>query len=82
MLFKECLAAAEQDPEISPREAQHFVDKITGQMREQAELQGDPSHCTCGVERRAELSALGSLAGCFLTLGSGLGLVGTVSARR
>ena len=39
MLFKECLAAAEQDPEISPREAQHFVDKITGQMREQAELQ-------------------------------------------
>ena len=23
---------------------------------------GDPSHCTCGVERRAEFSALGSLA--------------------
>ena len=27
-------------------------------------------------------SPLGSLAGCFLALGSGLGLVGTVSARR
>ena len=43
---------------------------------------GDPSHCTWRVERRAEISPLGSLAGCFLALGSGLGLVGTVSARR
>ena len=29
-----------------------------------------------------EISGLGSLAGCFLALGSGLGLVGTVSAGR
>ena len=45
-------------------------------------FQGDPSHCTWGVERRAEFSALGPRAGCFLALGSGLGLVGTASARR
>ena len=38
--------------------------------------------CTCGVERRAEFGALGSLAGCFLAPGSGLGLVGTASSRR
>ena len=43
---------------------------------------GDPSHCTWGVERRAEISGLGPLAGCFLALGSGLGLVGTASSRR
>ena len=43
---------------------------------------GDPSHCTWGVERRAEISGLGPLAGCFLALGFGLGLVGTASARR
>ena len=43
---------------------------------------GDPSHCTWGVERRAEISGLGCLAGCFLGLGSGLGLVGIASARR
>ena len=43
---------------------------------------GDPSHCACGVERRGEFGTLGSCAGCFLVLGSGLGLVGTVSARR
>ena len=43
---------------------------------------GDPSHCAWGVERRAEFSALGPLAGCFLALGSGLRLVGTASARR
>ena len=38
-----------------------------------------------GEDRRdpyKELSPLGPLAGCFLALGSGLGLVGTVSARR
>ena len=29
-----------------------------------------------------EFSPLGSLAGCFLALGAGLGLVGTVSSRR
>ena len=34
------------------------------------------------VERRAEFSPLGPRAGCFLGLGSGLGLVGTASARR
>ena len=43
---------------------------------------GDPSPCAWGVERRAEISGLGHLAGCFLGLGSGLGLVGTVSSRR
>ena len=43
---------------------------------------GDPSPCVWSVERRAEISGLGPLAGCFLGLGSGLGLVGTVSARR
>ena len=43
---------------------------------------GDPSHCTWDVERRGEFSPLGSLAGCFLALGSGLGLVGTASSRR
>ena len=43
---------------------------------------GDPSHCAWGVERRGEFSPLGSLAGCFLALGSGLGLVGTASSRR
>ena len=42
---------------------------------------GDPSHCTCGVERRAEFSPLGPPAGCFLALGSRLGLVGTVPSR-
>ena len=42
----------------------------------------DPSPCTWGVERRGEISPLGSLAGCFLALGSGLGLVGTPSSRR
>ena len=35
-----------------------------------------------GVERRAEFGALGPRAGCFLALGFGLGLVGTVSSRR
>ena len=45
-------------------------------------IPGDPSHCVCGVERRAEISGLGSLAGCFLALGSGLRLVGTASSRR
>ena len=45
-------------------------------------LPGDPLVSTWGVERRAEFSALGTLAGCFLALCSGLGLVGTVSARR
>ena len=45
-------------------------------------LTGDPSPCVWGVERRGEISPLGSLAGCFLAVGSGLGLVGTVSARR
>ena len=43
---------------------------------------GDPSHCTWGVERRAEFSALGPLAGYFLGLGSGLRLVATASSRR
>ena len=43
---------------------------------------GDSSHCTWGVERRGEFSGLGSLAGRFLALGSGLGLVGTASSRR
>ena len=43
---------------------------------------GDPSHCTWGVERRGEISPLGSLAGCFLALGSGLRLVRTASSRR
>ena len=33
-------------------------------------------------KRRAEISGLGPLAGCFLALGSGLRLVGTASARR
>eukprot|EP01045_Picozoa_sp_COSAG04_P001019 COSAG04_NODE_30_length_35898_cov_42.288053_18_plen_119_part_00 len=47
-----------------------------------ASLAGDPSHCTWGVERRAEISGLGALAGCFLALGFGLRLVGTASARR
>ena len=42
----------------------------------------DPSHCTWGVERRGEFSPLGPRAGCFLALDSGLGLVGTASARR
>ena len=41
-----------------------------------------PLVSTCGVERRAEFSPLGPRAGCFLALGSGVGLVGTVSARR
>ena len=48
----------------------------------EAKEPGDPSHCTWRVERRAEISPLGSLAGCFLALGSGLGLVGTASSRR
>ena len=43
---------------------------------------GDPSHCAWGVERRAEFSPLGPGAGCFLALGSSLGLVGTASPRR
>ena len=45
-------------------------------------LTGDPSHCTCGVERRGEFGALGPRVGCFLAPGSGLGLVGTASSRR
>ena len=43
---------------------------------------GDPSHCMWGVERRGEFSPLGHRAGCFLGLGSGLGLVRTASSRR
>ena len=43
---------------------------------------GDPSPCAWGVERRAEFSPLGPGAGCFLGLGSSLGLVGTASSRR
>ena len=39
-------------------------------------------NCTWGVERRAEISGLGPPAGCFLALGSGLGIVGTASSRR
>ena len=35
-----------------------------------------------GVERRGDFSPLGSLAGCFLAPGSGLGIVGTASSRR
>ena len=42
----------------------------------------DPLVSTWGVERRGEFSPLGPRAGCFLALGSGLGLVGTASARR
>ena len=45
-------------------------------------LQGDPDPCTWDVERRGEFSPLGPRAGCFLALGSGLGLVGTASSRR
>ena len=40
----------------------------------------DPWVSICGVKRRAEFSPLDPLAGCFLAPGSGLGLVGTVSA--
>ena len=46
------------------------------------DLPVDPSVSIWGVERRGKFSPLGPLAGCFLALGSGLGLVGTVSARR
>ena len=42
----------------------------------------DPLVSIWGVERRAEISGLGPLAGCFLAPGSGLRLVGTVSSRR
>ena len=42
----------------------------------------DPLVSTWGVERRGELSPLGPGAGRFLAPGSGLGLVGTASARR
>ena len=55
--------------------------KIEAEARRQFNA-GDPSHCTWGVERREEFSPLGSLAGCFLALGAGLGLVGTVSSSR
>ena len=47
-----------------------------------ASTQGDPPPFAWGVERRGEFSPLGPLAGCFLALDSGLGLVETVSARR
>ena len=47
-----------------------------------ARLPVDPLVSTWGVERRGEFSPLGPLASCFLALGSGLGLDGTVSARR
>ena len=42
----------------------------------------DPLVSAWRVERRGEFSPLGPLASCFLALGFGLGLVGTVSARR
>ena len=45
-------------------------------------LEVDPLVSTWGVERRGEFSPLGPRAGCFLALGSGLGLVGTASSRR
>ena len=35
-----------------------------------------------GVRTKGEFSPLGPRAGCFLALGSGLGLVGTASSRR
>ena len=55
---------------------------LTVMLPHSVEKTGDPSHCVWGVERRAEISGLGPLAGCFLDLGSGLGLVGTASSRR
>ena len=57
----------------------HIVD---GTLRASPTFPGDPSPCVWGVERRAEILGLGPVAGCFLALGSGLGLVGTVSSRR
>ena len=42
----------------------------------------DPLVSAWRVERRGEFSPLGPLASCFLALGFGLGLDGTVSARR
>ena len=45
-------------------------------------LPGDPLVSIWRVERRGEFGTLGPLASRFLALGSGLGLVGTVSPRR
>ena len=56
--------------------------RVPEHLRLRLGVPGDPSHCICGVERRAEFGTLGTRAGCFLALGSGLGLVGTASSRR
>ncbi len=46
-------------------------------------IDAHPQVCRHAESRRTkEFSPLGPRAGCFLALGSGLGLVGTVSARR
>ena len=58
------------------------VDELPGSENAGKMDPGDPSHCTWGADRRGEFSPLGPGAGCFLALGSGLGLVGTASSRR
>ena len=77
-------AAGTHKPETRPGASEEPGQRAreTQGKREAEKPPGDPSHCTCGVERRAEFGALGSLAGCFLAPGSGLGLVGTASSRR
>ena len=68
---------------IVHEESEALVAQVLLQVVEDRALPGDPLvSSTCGVERRGEFSPLGPLAGCFLALGSGLGLVGTASSRR
>ena len=54
------------------------VDQVAAVLKAEAPA-GDIS---LGKEFRSEFSPLGSLAGCFLAPGSGLGLVGTASSGR
>ena len=54
------------------------VDQVAAVLKAEAPA----GEISLGKEFRSEFSPLGSLAGCFLAPGSGLGLVGTVSSSR
>ena len=67
---------------IVHEESEALVAQVLLQVVEDRALTVDPLVSAWRVGRRGEFSPLGPLASCFLALGFGLGLDGTVSARR
>ena len=73
---------------VTEGELLHYFEKEAGPVADVLILKVrrsppvDPLVSICGVERRAEFSALGPRAGCLLALGSGSGLAGTASVSR